>query len=56
MIIDYGQVTPPQGVIAFPDYAVFGTPLEPEQIVETVYVQGSSITGSTIGGNVDTPQ
>lgn len=56
MEINFDQISPPQGVIAFPDYAVFGTPLQPDQIVETVVIQGSSITTGLLGGSVDSPQ
>lgn len=56
MEINFAQITPVGPVLTFPDYAVFGTPLQPEQILETTFIQGSSVTGSALGGSVDTPQ
>lgn len=50
MIIDYSQTTVVEGIVQFPDYTFITQPLAPDQIGETVVIQGTNTGVSTSVG------
>jgi hypothetical protein len=57
MFFDMQEYVMTGGIITFPDFPFGDRPLQPDQIKETVVIQGGSTGGGiSITGSVNTPE
>jgi hypothetical protein len=54
MMLDFQNPSVMEGIIVFPDWAVSSEPKPPEQIIETIYLEGTTAGSSqSIRGSAD---